>query len=74
MELEDRGGVGAVALQQMVDEMVRDGNTQTGLRALNSTYRAAVPQLFIDVDARRPSLSACGQRRVRNPADVLGSF
>jgi HAE1 family hydrophobic/amphiphilic exporter-1 len=53
MELEDRGGVGAVALQQMVDEMVRDGNTQTGLRALNSTYRAAVPQLFIDVDREK---------------------
>jgi HAE1 family hydrophobic/amphiphilic exporter-1 len=50
MEIEDRGGVGPLALQQMVEEMVRDGSTQTGLMALNSTFRAGVPQLFVDVD------------------------
>jgi HAE1 family hydrophobic/amphiphilic exporter-1 len=50
MQIEDRGGAGPEALQQVVDEMVRDGNTQTGLRRLNSTYRAGVPQLFVDVD------------------------
>jgi len=50
MQLQDRGGVGLPALQQMVDEMVRDGDAQSGLAALNSTFRAGVPQLFADVD------------------------
>jgi len=50
MQLQDRGGVGLPALQQMVDEMVRDGGAQSGLAALNSTFRAGVPQLFADVD------------------------
>ncbi|MCW5892076.1 MAG: multidrug efflux RND transporter permease subunit [bacterium] len=50
LQLEDRGGVGLMALQQMTDEMVRDGHTQTSLAALNSTFRAAVPQIFADVD------------------------
>ena len=30
--------------------MVQDGNSQSGLTALNSTFRAGVPQLFVDVD------------------------
>jgi HAE1 family hydrophobic/amphiphilic exporter-1 len=50
MMVQDRGNVGGAALQQMVDEMVHDGNSQTGLGLLNSTYRAGVPQLFVDVD------------------------
>ncbi len=48
--VQDRGSVGGPALQQIVEEMVHDGNSQTGLAALNSTYRAGVPQLFVDVD------------------------
>jgi len=50
MQLQDRGGVGLPALQQMVDEMLLDGSAQSGLVALNSTFRASVPQLFADVD------------------------
>ena len=50
MQLEDRGGAGLIQLQQLAAEMVRDGNTQTGLRALNTTFRASVPQLYADVD------------------------
>jgi hydrophobic/amphiphilic exporter-1 (mainly G- bacteria), HAE1 family len=50
MQLEDRGGVGLAALQQMIQEMLRDGAAQSGLAALNSTFRAGVPQLFADVD------------------------
>ena len=50
MIVQDRGNIGGKALQQMVDEMVHDGNSQTGLSALYSTYRAGVPQLFVDVD------------------------
>jgi HAE1 family hydrophobic/amphiphilic exporter-1 len=50
MQLEDRGGVGLQAVQQMVQEMLRDGSSQTGLTSLNSTFRATVPQVFADVD------------------------
>jgi HAE1 family hydrophobic/amphiphilic exporter-1 len=50
MQIEDRGGVGLTELQQVVDEMIEAGNAQSGLRALNTTFRAAVPQLFIDID------------------------
>jgi HAE1 family hydrophobic/amphiphilic exporter-1 len=50
MQLQDRGGVGLAALQQMVDEMLHDGGAQSGLAALNSTFRAGVPQIFADVD------------------------
>ena len=50
MQLQDRGGIGLPALQQMAEEMIHDGSTQSGLAALNSTFRASVPQLFADVD------------------------
>ncbi len=50
MQLEDRGGVGLEALQPMVQEIIHDGSGQAGLAALKSTFRPAVPQLFLDVD------------------------
>jgi len=50
MQIEDRGRAGLTVLQKVAQEMVHDGNTQTGLAALNSTFRAGVPQLFVDVD------------------------
>jgi HAE1 family hydrophobic/amphiphilic exporter-1 len=50
MQLQDRGGVGFDALQQVAQEMVADGNAQSGLQALNTTFRARVPQRFADID------------------------
>ncbi len=50
MEVQDRGDLGAEALQTVADAMVESGNAQTGLVALNTTFRASVPQLFADVD------------------------
>ena len=50
MQLQDRGGVGLDALQKMIDEMLSDAEAQSGLDALNSTFRAGVPQLYADVD------------------------
>jgi HAE1 family hydrophobic/amphiphilic exporter-1 len=50
IQIEDRGGAGLNALAKVAQEMVADGNTQTGLTALQSTFRATVPQLFVDVD------------------------
>ena len=34
----------------MLEEIVQDGNAQSGLTALNSTFRIEVPQLFAEVD------------------------
>ncbi len=50
MELQDRGGLGPALLAQMAAEMVQDGNGQAGLVGLNTTFRATVPQLFLDVN------------------------
>jgi HAE1 family hydrophobic/amphiphilic exporter-1 len=50
MQLQDRGDIGLVQLQEMAEELVDAGNAQSSLTALNTTFRANVPQLFIDVD------------------------
>ena len=50
MQLQDRGDIGTDALEGLAQEIVRDGNAQTGLTAMNTTFRANVPQLFADVD------------------------
>lgn len=50
MQLQDRGDAGIRELQSVAEEMVRDGNAQSGLQALNTSFRADVPQLFVDVD------------------------
>ncbi|MDJ0887334.1 MAG: efflux RND transporter permease subunit, partial [Desulfobacterales bacterium] len=50
MMLQDRGAVGAEILEQMTQEMIADGNGQPGLTAMNTTFSAAVPQLYADVD------------------------
>ena len=50
IQLEDRNGVGLAELQQVTDEMIRDGNAQSGLKALNTAFRSGVPQLYADID------------------------
>ena len=49
-KLEDKGDTGLVQMQQVTDEMVADGNAQSGLTQLQTTFRSGVPQLFVDVD------------------------
>ncbi len=50
MQLQDRGGVGLEELQDLTDEIIQDGNAQSGLTAMTTTFRATVPQLFVDID------------------------
>ncbi len=50
IQLEDQGNIGLDTLQKVTDEMVRDGNSQLGLKSLNSTFRSGVPQLYADID------------------------
>lgn len=48
--LQDRGGAGVTALQQAAGQLIQDGNSQTGLSKVSTTYRATAPQLNIDID------------------------
>jgi HAE1 family hydrophobic/amphiphilic exporter-1 len=50
MQLQDRADVGLQELQKMTQEIIQDGNAQSGFSNLNSTFRADVPQLFAEVD------------------------
>ncbi|MCA9073990.1 MAG: multidrug efflux RND transporter permease subunit [Planctomycetaceae bacterium] len=50
MEVQDRGNAGTAELQDVADELVVVGTSQSGLAALNTTFRANVPQLFAEVD------------------------
>jgi len=53
LRVQDRQAVGNEALQVVADEMVAAGNAQTRLRAVNSAFRAGVPQVFIDIDREK---------------------
>ncbi len=53
MQVQDKGTLGIGVLQQVVNEMVQDGNTQPGLTGLYTSFRANVPQLFVDIDREK---------------------
>ena len=50
MQVQDRGEGDLLGLQNVVQEMMADGNSQSGLGSLKSSFRAEVPQIFADVD------------------------
>jgi HAE1 family hydrophobic/amphiphilic exporter-1 len=53
LRLQDRAGIGRPAMGELVQSIVADGNAQSKLRGVNSAFRAAVPQLFADIDRER---------------------
>jgi HAE1 family hydrophobic/amphiphilic exporter-1 len=50
MKVQDRMGVGLPELQKVVSGMVAAASGQTSLAGVQSTFRAGVPQLFVDID------------------------
>ena len=50
MQVQDRQGIGLAELQSITDEMLADREAQSGLNAMSTTFRANVPQLFVDID------------------------
>ncbi len=50
MQVLNRGGGSLQTLEAVTRELVQTGNGQTGLKALNTTFSASVPQLFLEVD------------------------
>ena len=53
LRLQDRSGIGRPAMGEVIQGLVADGNAQSKLRGVNSAYRAAVPQLFAEVDREK---------------------
>jgi HAE1 family hydrophobic/amphiphilic exporter-1 len=53
LRIQDRAGLGRDAMGEVVQTMVADGNAQSKLTGVNSAFRAAVPQLFADVDREK---------------------
>lgn len=50
MWLEDRGGIGLQALGQSAGSLIRGAESDGRLRSVNTTFRAGVPAIFVDVD------------------------
>ncbi|MCZ6683148.1 MAG: efflux RND transporter permease subunit, partial [Planctomycetota bacterium] len=50
LQLQDRGGVGAQSLASVATEVATTGNEQSAITGMFTTFRASVPQLFLDID------------------------
>jgi HAE1 family hydrophobic/amphiphilic exporter-1 len=50
LRLQDRGGVGLAALESAANTLLGQANSSPVMTRLNSTFRASVPQLYVDVD------------------------
>jgi len=51
--VEDRGGDGYNALQEISDQLIQVGNQSAGLSGLFTVFRANAPQLYVNVDRTR---------------------
>ncbi len=50
MVVEDRRSLGLAELQQAVNEIVQQGNAQSELNRLVTTFSTSTPQLYLDID------------------------
>ncbi len=50
MQVQDRGGLGYTALEQSARELCDAASAQSGIAQAYTTFRANVPQLFVDID------------------------
>jgi HAE1 family hydrophobic/amphiphilic exporter-1 len=66
MELQDRGGAGLELLQQVASDIQRQGAQHPVLGGVSTTFRAGVPQLFLEVDREKA-------RRLDVPLNVIFS-
>ena len=51
--LQDRANQGLEQLQQVGDSLVADGNAQSSLQGLQTSFRAGTPQLYVDIDREK---------------------
>ncbi|MDX9701609.1 MAG: multidrug efflux RND transporter permease subunit [Candidatus Auribacterota bacterium] len=50
LQIQDRGNAGYTQLYQIGQKIVFDGNSDPVLTRLNSSFRANIPQLYVDID------------------------
>ncbi len=50
MMIQDKAGLGPFVLQKATEVLAEKANTQSSLRGVYATFRATIPQLFVDVD------------------------
>jgi HAE1 family hydrophobic/amphiphilic exporter-1 len=72
--LQDRQGVGLPTLQQVAGEMISDGNAQSGLQGMSTTFRTTSPQLRVDIDREQAKKLGASMTSVYDSLSVsLGS-
>ena len=72
--VQDRGDVGPDGLQSAVENVIEKGSVQPGLVGLFSSFRAAQPQLFLDVNRTQAKTLGVSLDDVFNTLQVyLGS-
>jgi hydrophobic/amphiphilic exporter-1 (mainly G- bacteria), HAE1 family len=64
MELQDVGGVGPEILQLVASDIIEQGRAHPVLTGMNTTFRAGVPELFLEVDREKA-------KRLDVPLDVI---
>jgi HAE1 family hydrophobic/amphiphilic exporter-1 len=50
LRLQDRGGAGLPALESAANALLYKASSNPAMTRLNSTFRATVPQLYVDID------------------------
>jgi len=53
MELQDRGGIGLIQLETFANDLVAAGYTSPALTRVTQSFRANVPQIFVDIDREK---------------------
>jgi len=56
MYVQDQGGAGTEALNQVAESMVAQANQQPGLLQVFSNFRLSVPQIYADVDRTKAQM------------------
>jgi HAE1 family hydrophobic/amphiphilic exporter-1 len=64
MELQDVAGIGPETLQLVARDIIDAGRANPVLTAMNTTFRAGVPELFLEVDREKA-------KRLDVPLDVI---
>ncbi|WP_339688309.1 multidrug efflux RND transporter permease subunit [Gimesia maris] len=56
MYVQDQGGAGIAALNQVTERMVAEANQQPGLVQIFSNFRVSVPQIYAEVDRTKAQM------------------
>ena len=72
--LQDIQGAGLPALQQASRQLIADGNSQTGLKGMRSTFRSTAPQLRVDINREQVKQLGIALSDVHNTLSIaMGS-